>query len=290
MIDRNKFIFIEYNGVPYPEGFTSNIKEIAAHLDKNEIETAEQYSLHTEYSYGKRNFDSALISTFEELQSAQKDGVPQLWKTEKWAEQFAEFIFALTADKNTPSVIEIHPPFNDYCNIDLFLERFKVFEKKIHEAYPETIIVVENRAGAIYRGGRFVVSKAKEIAELCKKIKDNKVNLGVVLDFPQLLTAEHIDTLNFNKDKYFSAIDVISGHRDVIKGIHIWGKKKSESGRWVAHAGNLDTYFNSNLDYKSKFVEGIARVCNDDFQRFLVPEVNTGANDLACIVKDIFNN
>lgn len=289
-MDRNKFIFIEYNGVPYPEGFTSNIKEIAAHLDKNEIETAEQYSLHTEYSYGKRKFDSPLISNFCELQSAQKDGVPQLWKSDKWAEQFAEFIFALTADKNTPSVIEIHPPFNDYCNIDLFLERFKVFEKKIHEIYPETIIVIENRAGAIYRGGRFVVSKAKEIAELCKKIKDNKVNLGVVLDFPQLLTAEHIDTLNFNKDKYFSAIDVISEHRDVIKGIHIWGKKKSESGRWVAHAGNLDTYFGNNPDYKAAFIEGIAKVCNDDLQRFLVPEVNTGADDLACIVKDIFNN
>lgn len=289
-MNRNKFIFIEYNGVPYPDGFTSDIKEIAAHLDKNEIEIAEKYSLHTEYSYGKRKLDSALISNFGELQSAQKDGVPQLWKSDKWAEQFAEFIFVLTAGKNTPSVIEIHPPFNDYCNIDLFLERFKVFEKRIHEAYPETIIVIENRAGAIYKGGRFVVSKAKEIAELCKKIKDNNVNLGVVLDFPQLLTAEHIDTLNFNKDKYFSAIDVISEHRDIIKGIHIWGKKKSESGRWVAHAGNLDTYFGNNPDYKTAFIEGIAKVCNDDLQRFLVPEVNTGADDLACIVKDIFNN
>lgn len=31
------------------------------------------------------------------------------------------------------------------------------------------------------------------------------------------------------------------------------------------------------------------RVCNDNTQRFLVPEVNTGAEDLACIIKDIFN-
>ena len=108
------------------------------------------------------------------------------------------------------------------------------------------------------------------------------------MDFPQLLTAENIDTLKFNKDKYFSAIGVISEHRDVIRGIHIWGKKKSESGRWVAHAGNLDTYFGNNLNYKLTFIEGIARVCNDDVQRFLVPEVNTGADDLACIVNDIF--
>lgn len=33
----NKFILIEYNHVPYPEGFISEIKEIACHLDKNEI-------------------------------------------------------------------------------------------------------------------------------------------------------------------------------------------------------------------------------------------------------------
>ena len=90
MINRNKFIFVEYNGVTYPDGFTTNIKEIAAHLDKNNIEFAEKYSLHTEYSYGKRKFDTALISNFTELKSAQKDGVPQLWKTGKWAEQFAE--------------------------------------------------------------------------------------------------------------------------------------------------------------------------------------------------------
>lgn len=290
MIDKNKFIFVEYNGVPYPDGFTFDIKEIAAHLDKNEIESAERYSLHTEYSYGKRNLDSALISNFGELQTAQKDGVPQLWKSNKWAEQFAEFIIALTSDKNKPTVIEIHPPFNDYCDIDLFLERYKIFEERIHKVFPETIIVIENRSGAIYRGGRFIVGKAKEIAELCQKIKDNNIKLGVVLDFPQLLTAENIDTLKFNEDKYFTAIDTISEYREIIRGIHIWGKKKGESGRWVAHAGNLDTYFNSNLDYKSKFIEGIARVSNDDLQRFLVPEVNTGADDLACIINDVFNN
>ena len=290
MIDRNKFIFIEYNGVPYPNGFNSAIKEIAAHLDKNEIEPAEKYSLHTEYSYGKRKFDTVLISNFDELQSAQKDGVPQLWKSNKWAEQFAEFIITLTTGKNTPTVIEIHPPFNDYCDIDLFLERYKIFEEKIQSAFPKATIVIENRSGAIYRGGRFIVGKAKEIAELCQKIKDNNVNLGVVLDFPQLLTAENIDTLKFNEVKYFTAIDTIAEHHEIIRGIHIWGKKKSESGRWVAHAGNLDTYFDSNLDYKSKFIQGIARVCNDDLQRFLVPEVNTGADDLACIVNDVFNN
>jgi hypothetical protein len=288
-MNTNKFILIEYNNVAYPEGYTSNIKEIAGHLDKTEIESAEKYSLHTEYSYGVRKFDSELISSFEELKSAHKNSVPQLWKSEKWAQEFAEFIIALTQNKNTPDVIEIHPPFNDYCDIDMFLKRYVIFEKRIREVYPETIIVVENRSGAIYKGGRFVVGKAKEIVELCRKIKENNINLGVVLDFPQLLTAENIDTLKFNEDKYLKAVDDIAKNREIIKGIHIWGKKKSESGRWVAHAGNLDTYFGNNQNYKSAFIKGIMYVCNDDMQRFLVPEVNTGADDLACIINDIFS-
>lgn len=199
-MNKNKFILIEYNNVPYPEDFVSEIKEIAAHFDKNEIETAEKYSLHTEYSYGTRKLNSELISSFSELKSSHKNGVPQLWKSDKWAEEFAEFIIALTKDKNAPAVIEIHPPFNDYCDIDLFLERYKIFENRIREVYPETIIVVENRSGAIYKGGKFIVGKAKDIAELCQKIKENNINLGVVLDFPQLLTAEHIDTLKFNEE------------------------------------------------------------------------------------------
>lgn len=287
-MNRNKFIFIEYNNVPYPEGFISDIKEIAAHLDKNEIETAERYSLHTEYSYGTRKFDTELISDFTELKTSHKNGVPQLWESDKWAEEFAEFIIKLTADKNAPTVIEIHPPFNDYCDIDMFLKRYVVFEKRIREVYPETIIVVENRSGAIYKGGKFIVGKAQEIAELCQKIKENNINLGVVLDFPQLLTAENIDTLKFNTGKYSNVIDKISEHRDVIKGIHIWGKKKSESGRWVAHAGNLDTYFGNNQENKTEFINGIKSVCDDNIKRFLVPEVNTGAEDLACIINDIF--
>ena len=253
MIDKNRFTLVEYNGVPYPEGFASNIKEIAAHFDKCEIEAAENYSLHTEYSYGKRKFDSRLMSRFTELKSSQKDGVPQLWKSNKWAEEFAEFIFELTKGKNPPTVIEIHPPFNDYCDIDSFLNRYTIFEKRIHSVYPNSVIVIENRSGAVYKGGKFVIGKAKEIVELCQKIKDKDISLGVVLDFPQLLTAEGMDTLKFNVDKYLSLVDNISKHREVIKGIHIWGKKKSASGRWVAHAGNLDTYFGENAISKSAF-------------------------------------
>lgn len=285
----NKFILVEYNGVPYPEGYEAKIKEVAAHFDKTNIEEADCYSLHTEYSYGKRKLDSKLLESFPELRNSHKDNIPQLWKSKEWALEFAEFIIVLTKNKAAPTVIEVHPPFNDYCTLDEFIERYICFEKRIHEVYPETIIVLENRAGAVYKGGKFIVSKAKEIVALCEAISANKVYLGVVLDFPQLLTAEGIDTLKFNEDKYFSAIDMLCEYRGLIKGIHIWGKKKSQTGRWVAHSGNLDTYFGCNQDVKAKFIEGIMKVCSDDIPRFLVPEVNSGAEDLMMIMHDILD-
>lgn len=287
-INKN-FILIEYNNVPYPDGYCSDIKEVAGHLDKALIEKAERYSLHTEYSYGKRNLDSSILDKFEALRTAHKDRVPQLWKSEEWAAEFAAFIIELTKDNNPPTIIEIHPPFNDYCDTAQFVQRYQVFEKKIHQVYPATQIVIENRAGAIYKGGRFVVSTAAEIAQLCSLIVQCNINLGVVLDFPQLLTAERIDTLKFDKAKYEAAIDKITQHREQIKGIHIWGKRKSQSGRWVAHTGTLNTYFGDNVDSKSAFIRGIMKVCNDGAPRFLVPEVNSSADDLASIVNDIFS-
>lgn len=283
----DNFLLVEYNNVPYPEHYLPAIKEVAAHFDKDSIAASSAYSLHTEYSYGKRNFDTALISHFPALMSANKEGVPQLWKSTDWASEFADFILALTASCDAPNTVEIHPPFNDYCTVEQFAERFQVFEKKLHAVYPDTAIVIENRSGAVYHGGKFLFGKAKEIAQLCEAISKHNLNLGVVLDFPQLLTAENIDTLKFNVEKYNSAIDTIALHRDLIKGIHIWGKKKSTTGRWVAHAGNLDTYFGGDASAKNAFIAGIYRVCNDGRKRFLVPEVNSGAEDLSEIINDL---
>ena len=75
MLSKGSFIFIEYNGVPYPEGYSAQIHEVAGHLDKDTI--------HTEYSYGKRTFDSGHIAAFPILCEANKDGVPQLWKSDE---------------------------------------------------------------------------------------------------------------------------------------------------------------------------------------------------------------
>ncbi len=282
------FKFVQYGGCTYPDGIEPDVVEVAGHLDKDRIEDWPDYSLHTEYSYGKRVFASPLIRRFPELYEASKDGVPQLWKSSEWALRFADFVLKLTEDHNAPRVVEIHPPFSDYCDIEVFIKRYALFENRIHTAYPDTDIVIENRAGTIYHGGRFIIGKAKEIADLCEMIIETKTNLGVVLDFPQLLTAEHIKPEAFDVDKYNLAIDIIYPYQDVIKGIHIWGKKKSTSGRWVAHSGTLDTLFEDSAN-KEAFISGIRKICSDGKSRFLVPEVNSGEADLKAVVMDLLN-
>ena len=288
MLSPDSFIFVEYNGVPFPMGFSAQIHEVAGHLDKEVIEDVEEYSLHTEYSYGRRKFDTARISSYPELRAANKDGVPQLWKSDEWAKEFADFIVGLTQGHTAPKIIEVHPPFNDYCSLTEFSDRYRFFEERIQATYPDTLIVIENRAGAVYRGGKFLIGKAKEIAALCEIIQQQELRLGVVLDFPQLLTAEGVDTLSFRTEKYLGAVDALTPYRDMIKGIHIWGKKKSATGRWVAHAGTLDTYFGGSKEIKDIFIMGIERICNDGVKRFLVPEVNSGARDLDAIMRDLF--
>lgn len=283
----NTFELIEYNGIPYPEGYVSKIKEVAGHLDKENIETEDCYSLHTEYSYGKRKFESSILEKYKALREANKGGVPQLWKSEEWASEFAEFVLELTEERYPPKIVEIHPPFNDYSDIEHFVKCYKVFEKRIGQVYPNTNVFIENRSGAVYRGGRFVVGKADEIVALCKAIENQDLNLGIVLDFPQLLTAERLDTLKFNADKYMAAIEIIHPYQHLIKGIHVWGKKKNPKGRWIAHCGTLDTYFGENEKSKTIFLDGIKRICDDGRTRFLVPEVNSGAEDLQSIIDDI---
>lgn len=65
------------------------------------------------------------------------------------------------------------------------------------------------------------MSKATDIAELCKKIIDNDVKLGVVLDYPQLLTRELNHPESFDKTKYKEDIQMLIPYKGVIKEIHI---------------------------------------------------------------------
>lgn len=87
-----KFEMIKYHSQSYPSNIPLRTDEIAAHVDVQRVYRRLDFSLHTEYSYGKRKFDINLIQRYTEIKAAQKYGVPQLWKNELWALQFADFI------------------------------------------------------------------------------------------------------------------------------------------------------------------------------------------------------
>lgn len=186
------FEMIKYHGQSYPKDIPLRIEEVAAHFDITSLSGVLERSLHTEYSYGKRKFDSSLISEYPEILCAQKDGVPQLWKNEAWALQFADFLFSLVGNGPAPSVIEIHPPFNDYTDISGFIAAYSSFEAKIKERFPAVEILIENRCGSVYHGGKFIVSKLPEVAALCEAIERRSLQLKIAYDVPQIYTAHNV--------------------------------------------------------------------------------------------------
>lgn len=56
------FKMVKYHSKEYPNDISLGICELATHFDIDKIVVyGERYSLHTEYSYGKRNFSSVAL-------------------------------------------------------------------------------------------------------------------------------------------------------------------------------------------------------------------------------------
>jgi len=284
-----RLVPVGYHQKTYPAPISAELYEMASHMDKASLGSiAGRYSLHTEYSYASRGFDTELIRLFPALCEAQRNGIPQLWKNEVWAEQFARFIVRLVGSNPAPTVIEIHPPFADYCpDTEAFVKRYRVFEEIISNEYPGTGILIENRAGSLYRGAKFLVSKERSIKGLCDSLANSGLRLKMVLDYPQLFTAENYRLEVFPISKFIQVQTSINTYRDMIGGIHLWGKTKSASGRWVSHVGTLDKLFCDRSDIKTEFLAALVSGLDDDVQRFFVPEVNSGEEDLHAIVRDL---
>jgi len=280
------FIPIKYGARNYPSEINASIQEIAAHFDKVEIKPKSKYSLHTEYSFGKRKFNSNLIKKFIVLSKSHENFVPKLWYSIDWAKEFADFIVYLVGKNKPPKIIEIHPPFDDYCNsiID-FVKTYEIFEKRILNAFPDVEILIEHRTGTIYKGGKFLISTCEDLLVLQKMIISKNLRLRIVLDFPQLFTSYHLSTGRFSKEKILSIIQSISGFKKSIRSIHLWGKKYYGK-RLISHMGNLDTYF-GNKELKNIFLEEIFKLLNDGEKRFFVPEINSTDDDLKLIIKDL---
>lgn len=284
-----KLIPITYHNKKYPSNIISNIDEIAGHLDKTTIKPSRKYSLHTEYSHMKRKLTSNMLEKYPILKESHKGFVPQLWKSKDWAEEFANFIIELIADNEDPEIIEIHPPFDDYCeNIEKFLDIYGVFEKIISKKYPKTKIFIENRCGTFYTGGNFLLSTADSIVSFLQILKYKNLKLKIVLDYPQVFSAEKIKLDNIKLDKIEKFNENIKPYINLIGGFHIWGKRKNITDtRWTPHTGNLNTLFSFNDTLKKQFLLSILNTYNDDLQRYFVPEVNSGESDLQSIVSDM---
>lgn len=281
------FEMIKYHGQEYPAGVPLRIEEIAAHFDIAKVGGRLDRSLHTEYSYGKRKWDSALVQKYTELFAAQKDSVPQLWKNERWAEQFADFIFELNGDGPEPKVIEIHPPFSDYTDIAGFVRSYSAFEAKIKDRFLEVDILVENRCGSVSHGGKFVVSKVRDIDALCEAIAEAGIQLKVAYDVPQIYTAHNAKTDNAKtEDEYIRLLEESKRFRGTIGGVHLWGKSISLTGRKVSHCGDLNSYFGDQA-IKGHFLNAFKDCFDDGIVRKMVLEVNSGNADLQSIVADL---
>lgn len=276
------FEMIKYHGQEYPQDIPLHIEEIAAHFDVSKIAGRLQRSLHTEYSYGKRKFESEIIQDFPNLVAAQKDGVPQLWKDELWATEFAEFIIKLEGRAVPPRIIEIHPPFNDYTDMRHFASAYKVFESAIKECYPNVEMLIENRCGSIYRGGRFLVSKITDLFSLCEEINKSSLSLQIAFDVPQIYTAHNAESEVDFAELLYQAKEV----RDYIGGVHLWGKRAATTGRKVSHCGDLNSYF-GNDGTKQVFLQAFKECFDDNNARKMVLEVNSGNEDLRSIIKDL---
>jgi len=276
---------VKYHTRNYPPHINPKIDEIAAHLDVSKISVTRNFSLHTEYSYGKRELNSELLKAFPGLKNAHKEGVPQLWYTEHWAIEFADFIKLLCNGKK-PTIIEIHPPFSDYINnIDHFLIIYQKFEESILSYSPMTKILIENRSGSIYKGGKFLVSRGQDLRNLCDNISAKNLKLRIALDIPQLLTA-YGGPVGLEPEALSNILKRQNILQSMTDCIHLWGKKRNESGRIISHSGDLNTYF-ENQKKKEIFLEWIANFLQDNQSRYFVPEVNSSDADLNSIINDL---
>lgn len=175
----------------------------------------------------KGKSDNCLM--YPELKNSEKENIPQLWKNKEWAREFADFIIELVGDNIPPEIIEIHPPFNDYCNdFSMFFDIYEEF-KKIIVKFPKTNIFIENRCGAFYKGGKFIISNGKSIIQFLQELQKRNLKLKLVLDYPQVFSAEAIKMDNIKLKKINEFNNNIKPYISYIGGFHLWGKRKSKT-------------------------------------------------------------
>lgn len=160
-----------------------------------------------------------------------------------------------------------------------------MFEDSILTSFPQTKILIENRSGSIYKGGNFIISSGQHLRSLCEHISAMNLTLRITLDIPQLLTA-YGSPQNLEPKAMANILNRQNILRSMTDGLHLWGKRKSNSGKLVSHCGDLNTFFEDE-EKKIIFLEWLSDFLQDNRPRYFVPEVNSSDEDLHSIIKDL---
>lgn len=247
-------------------------------------------SLHTDHCYRglKKIFIASQLpnefpSLSENVSISRDRCMTKLWLNETWSKEFASFILRFTEgiDPERIKIIEIHPPFDKYCDsLDTFINRYKIFEDEVLRKFPSVTICIENRYNnpRTEKYGNFILSTNKDIINLKKLISDNHLKLTFVVDVPQLFS-EHEQCENksiLEEGMIEEVLTPLREIRDFISGVHIWGKTttKGRNGKPKngVHNADLTAYF-KNEKVKKCFLREICKLFDDGKPRHFLPEV-----------------
>lgn len=282
-----RLVPIQHHSLKYPKGIYPGIREVSGNFDSSKKILDKAYLLNTEYSEEARKFDTEIVKKYKTILTSQVDGIPQLWFSEEWTLEFVDFIKDISDERLEPKIIEIHPAFSDYSNLDDFLTKYKLFNKKIKNYFPSVKILLENRARTDYKKGKFIFSNIEDLVKLSEKIDQENLDLRISFDIPNIFEAHRIDL--DKGEEIFEILSKVKNIRHNIKSIHIWGKRKASDGKNLSYIGDLDSFFSYDTGLKDRFLKELYEVFNHEIDRYFVPVVNSGNEDLKSIVMDFID-
>jgi len=241
---------VRYRNQRLPEGVVAGLSELPAHFDIQAVQPKGRYSLHTEYASKTRKFNSPALEGLDELKRSHRRGVPELWTSRHWAQEFAEFLFRLVGTSEAPTLVEVHPPFRGTVGgVADFLDTYRTFEKALLGRFPECQIVLENRAGTKH-SSKFLVSEADSVLELGRTLAVSDLKLRLALDLAQLFTA-HFGSKHRVGLEGVELLHQLLPVAGKIGCTHLWGRGPNGG----AHAGDLDQLFHPDIDAKWQCLE-----------------------------------
>jgi len=287
-----KFIPVQNQDYKYPSdsGITPEIQERKANFFKTAIKkTSIRYiSLHTDPPVFWREpqrseiLSSEFLKDFPSILSNMHDTgrrcFSKLWCDDKeWSKDFSRFLLRLT-DGIQPQwikIIEIHPPFDRYCNcLESFVERYAVFEEITLKNFPSACMCIENRYTHSGRRpfGKFILSTNTDMIRLTELISKYHLKLKLAVDIPQLFS-QHEENENKSISEEGMIEKILAPMKDIREFIvytHIWGKTIDG-----VHNADLTTYFSKNQKLKDCFLQEICKLFDDGKARYFLPEVSS---------------